>query len=47
MKIFVTSGAKCYKIFLAVFAHVTTKLNMVDLQFAHPATILASPIISF
>jgi hypothetical protein len=47
MECSMTSGAKSHEIFLAVFAQVTPKLNMVNLQFAHSSTILASPIISF
>ena len=47
MKFSMTSGAKSYKIFLAVVTQVTPKLNMVNLQFARSSTILASPIISF
>jgi hypothetical protein len=47
MKFSVTSGAKSYKIFLAIITQVAPKLNMVNLQFGPSSTILASPIISF
>jgi hypothetical protein len=47
MKFSMTSGAKGYQIFLAVFTQATPKLNMVNLQFARPSTVLASPTISF
>jgi hypothetical protein len=47
MKLSMTSGAKSHKIFLAVFAQVAPKLNMVNLQFARASAILASPIVSF
>jgi hypothetical protein len=47
MKFFMTSGAKSYKVFFAIIAQVTPKLNMVNLQLGPSSTILASPIISF
>jgi hypothetical protein len=47
MKFFMTSGAKSYKIFLAVVTQLAPKSNMVHLQFARSSTILAPPIISF
>ena len=47
MKISMASGAKSYKVFLAIPSQAAPKLNMVNLQFAPSSAILASPIISF